>query len=86
MFTCILNSILKRTKLMATITEILVGLEGVNSGIAAIDAKLDEVKVFIDSLKGSVVTQEQLDQIAALVDSAKQATDKVLSETDALDG
>ena len=70
---------------MASITEIIVGLENVNAGISALDAKLDEVKAFIDSLKGSVVTQEQLDQVAALVESAKQATAKVLSETDALD-
>ena len=70
---------------MASITEIIVGLENVNAGIATLDAKLDEVKAFIDGLKGSTVTQEQLDQIAALVTSAQEATAKVLSETDALD-
>lgn len=84
---------------MATAQEILDGVtEIVASGrtsaaaLASLDLKLDEVRAKIDSLpSGSVVTQEQLDSIAASLQSAKDVATEirnssaaVLSEAEAL--
>lgn len=69
---------------MASVEEVTEGLADANAALEQIDQKLDEVKAFIATLKGPV-SQEQLDQIAALVSSVKEKSQAVLSETDALD-
>lgn len=61
--------------------------------LASVDAKLDEIRAFIQSLQvGSPVTQEQLDALFVAVDAAKgiaisnrATSEAVLAETDALD-
>lgn len=71
---------------MATLEEVTTEVANLTSTIASIDSKLDEVRAFILSLSaGTVVTQEQLDALAASITAAKNAAGAVLTEADALD-
>lgn len=70
---------------MATLEEVRAEVTELTTTVEAIDAKLDEVKTFIEGIKAGVVTQEQLDSLAALVGAAKAKAAAVLVETDALD-
>lgn len=71
---------------MATIEEVKSAVTELTSTLEAVDLKLDEVKAFILALQaGSVVSQEQLDELAGLVLSAKEKASAALAETDALD-
>lgn len=76
--------VFKETKLMATFKEVLETAQALAQGVAAINAKLDEVKAFIESLSAPV-NQEQLDELAALLGATKTETEAVLAEADALD-
>lgn len=72
---------------MATIEEVNAKVLELNSVVAAIDLKLDDVRAFVAQLQaGSVVTQEQLDQLAAALDGVKASADSVLAEADSTDG
>ena len=72
---------------MATIEEVTASVTELTSTLEAVDVKLDEIKAFILSLSSpaGVVTQAQLDELAALVDAAKGKSSAVLAEADALD-
>lgn len=72
---------------MATLEEVQAEVSNLTQTISAIDTKLDEVRNFILSLQaGTVVTQEQLDALAASITAAKDAAGAVLGEADTLDG
>lgn len=79
-----INFLFEGTKLMATFEEVKAGVESAVSSLAALDLKLDEVKAKIDSLSAGVVSQEQLDELAALVNSAKDSSAAVFAEASAL--
>lgn len=75
-----------------TVTDLTAGLTATNAALDAIDAKLDEVRTFIATLSAGAVTQAQLDSLATMLTSAKDATttaqahaEAVLVEADALD-
>lgn len=71
---------------MATFEEVTNEVATLTSTLGTIDTKLDEIRAFIISLQaGSVVTQEQLDTLAAAITAAKNSAAAVLTETDALD-
>lgn len=70
---------------MATMQEIVDGVANIQTVIQNIDLKLDEVKARIDKLvAGSVVTQQQIDELAATVNAAKTAASAVLTEATGL--
>lgn len=69
---------------MVAIEEVTAKVAELSLVVDGIDVKLDEVKAYIDSLKGSVVTQEQLDELAALVDGVSEQAKSVKSEAEAL--
>lgn len=72
-------------KLMASIQEVIDGVANIQNVIQAIDLKLDEVKARIDNLSaGSVVTQQQLDELAATIAAAKESAASVLTEASGL--
>lgn len=84
--TKLINWILKESKLMATIEEVQNNVIALSDALTSVDLKLDEVRAFIASLQaGQPVTQEQLDNLAAAIASAKSTAQAVLSEADALD-
>lgn len=86
MITCLINWLIKRTDFMSTLTEVQAEVTALTDTIVAIDTKLDEIRAFILSLSGGgVVTQEQLDALAASITSAKESAAAVLTETDSLD-
>lgn len=86
MITCLINWIYKGTKLMSTLEEVQGEVTALTNTIVAIDTKLDEIRAFILSLSGGgVVTQEQLDALAASITSAKESAAAVLTEADQLD-
>lgn len=70
---------------MATIEDLQTSIAGLTTTVEAIDSKLDEVAAYVATLKAGVVSQEQLDALVALVDSAKEKASAVLAEADALD-
>lgn len=71
---------------MATLEEVTNEVATLTNTIVAIDTKLDEIRAFILSLSGGgVVTQEQLDALAASITSAKESAAAVLTEADQLD-
>lgn len=101
LLTGLIDYILKDTQIMSTIEEVnatvaeLAETQVVTQGLlATLDAKLDEIRAFIDGLQvGHPVTQEQLDALCVAIDAAKAvavqnkvATEAALAETDALDG
>lgn len=73
--------------------DIAAALALTNTTLDELDTKLDEVLVFIQGLQGTQpVTQAQLDALAAMLTSAKDAANTghtkaqaVLTEADALD-
>ena len=97
--TSLIDYILKDSNLMATITEVNATVAEIaevqnQTGLvlASLDAKLDEVRAFIQSLQvGSPVTQEQLVGTGLLycaegvAVASKATSEAVLAETDALD-
>ena len=99
MLTCLINHILRRTKIMATIEEIsakasdLAGIaQALMDTLSAQNAKLDEIKDFISRIQGGNVSQEQLNDLVAKLDSAKEllvqdrdSAAAILAKTDSLD-
>lgn len=67
---------------MATLTEIVDGLNTVLESMQAVDLKLDDIRALIASLKADTITQEQIDALALKVEAIKIATVKVLTEAD----
>lgn len=80
----IIDFIFKESKIMVAIEEVTAKVSELSLVVDGIDVKLDEVKAYIDSLKGSVVTQEQLDELAALVDGVSEQAKSVKSEAEGL--
>lgn len=100
LWTKLINFLLKDSNIMSTIqeveqlvTDMSAGLTAANTTLDSLDLKLDEILAFIQGLgAGSVVTQQQLDNLFASVNSAKVMVDGVqakttaaLAEADALD-
>lgn len=79
--------------LNTSVAEIAAAQTETAATLATLDAKLDEIRAFIQALQvGSPVTQQQLDDLFAAIEAAKVTTlankDAVaaaLAETDALD-
>lgn len=69
---------------MATVDEVKTDVEAIVSTLQAVDSKLDDIAVFIAGLTPAA-TQAQIDELAALVSSAKDLAAANLAETDALD-
>ena len=71
----------------ATFEEIQATALQLQQTVAAQNAKLDEIRAFIETLRqpGVQVTQEQIDQLAALLVSTASEAAANLAETDALD-
>lgn len=74
-----------------SVNDLTVALNASNTTLDLIDTKLDEIRDFIAGLTPAA-SQEQLDALAALVNSAKDAAvagqakaEAALAETDALD-
>lgn len=65
---------------MATLTEIVDGLNTVLETVQAVDLKLDDVRAFIAALQAGTISQEQIDALAAKVEDLKKATAAVLVE------
>lgn len=110
----IIDSLLEGTKIMSSVTDLqnaitdvaALGIE-ISGAVTAtativgtIDTKLDEIKVFIESIKnGQVVTPAELDEavgklnaikndagvLKAAAEALKAAAEGVYAETDALD-
>lgn len=80
----LINYLLKGSNLMASIDEVIASVSELNGTLQSIDAKLDEVRTLIAALKEGSVTQEQLDQLSSLVESAKSEASQVFSESDEL--
>lgn len=70
---------------MASLSDVTASITSVVSSLSALDLKLDEVKAKIDALSvGTVVSQAQLDELAALLDGAKTQASAVSDEASAL--
>ena len=67
-------------ELMATLTEIVDGLNTVLETVQAVDLKLDDIRALIAQLQAGTVSQEQIDALALKVNEIKAATAKVLTE------
>lgn len=66
---------------MATLTEIVDGLNTVLESVQALDLKLDDIRAFIAQLQaGTIISQEQLDALALKVDQIKAAAAAVVTE------
>lgn len=65
---------------MATLTEIVDGLNTVLENVQAVDLKLDDIRALIAQLQAGTVSQEQIDALALKVNEIKAATAKVLTE------
>lgn len=81
----IVNAILKETRLMATLDEVVSVVSSLKDSVVAIDARLDEVQVKIQELKdqvgaGGPVTQEQLDSLHGMLSELKTHTEAVQQE------
>lgn len=70
---------------MSTIEEVKTLALDVVAALEATDAKLDEIKTFIETLKAGSVTQEQIDALGVILTSAKDKAAAGLAEADALD-
>lgn len=75
--------------IMATLAEVEADLATVNETVSTVDTKLDTVATLIQSLKdqianGTVVTQEDLDRVAAVVTEIKTHIGAVDTEVDGL--
>ena len=71
---------LLKDKLMATLVEIVDGLNTVLDTVQAVDLKLDYIRALIAQLQAGTVSQEQIDALALKVNEIKVATAKVLTE------
>ena len=65
---------------MATLTEIVDGVNTVIESIQAVDLKLDDIRALIATLRAGAVTQEEIDALAAKINELKVATAKVVAE------
>lgn len=83
--TRLIDYLFQRSIILSTLEELTADITALTNTIGAIDLKLDEVRAFIATLQPGVVTQEQLDQLAAMVGTAKTSAEAVLAEADALD-
>lgn len=82
----LVNFFLKGTKLMTALEETQQGLTELSNTIAAVDAKLDEVRTFIEGLlAGQGATPEQLQALLDMVNATKIHAAAVLAEADELD-
>ena len=71
----------------ATFEEIQATALQLQQTVSEQNTKLDEIRAFIETLRrpGVTVTQEQIDQLAALLGSTASEAAANLAETDALD-
>lgn len=74
---------------MATLDQVEADLATVQETVSTVDSKLDTVAILIQSLKdqianGTVVTQEDLDRVAAVVTEIKTHLGAVDTEVDGL--
>ena len=65
---------------MATIQAVFDNVTALNVNLSDIKTKLDGIKDFVASLQASAVSQEQIDQLAGLVDSANQTATGIITE------
>ena len=88
----IVNYILKGTKLMEKVQDVLdraadikTLVESYAASISSINLKLDEVKAKFDALvAGAVVSQPQLDEIGAILSDVKGIAESAKSESEAV--
>ena len=80
----IINFILKRTIIMATIEEVSAEVSELKSNLEGIDTTLDAVAEKISALVAGQVDQGQIDALAQLVSSAKSLSSAVKDEASAL--
>lgn len=67
-------------EIMATLTEIVDGLNTVLGSVQAIDLKLDDIRALIATLRAGAVTQEEIDALKVKVDEIKAAAALVVQE------
>lgn len=65
---------------MATLVEIVDGVNTVIESIQAVDLKLDDIRALIAQLRAGTVSQEEIDALAAKVNELKAATAKIVTE------
>lgn len=70
---------------MVTLTEVQAQVADLGLTLGQIDSKLNEVAAFIATLKAGVVTQAELDDLSAQIESLKGLASANLAEADALD-
>lgn len=70
---------------MSTIEDVVADVTELSNTLTQVDLKLDEIAAFIATLQAGVVTQEQLDNLKSLTQSAKDSAAAVLTEADQLD-
>lgn len=70
---------------MATVEGLLESANAIIQGVSALNAKLDEVATYIESLKGGA-SAEQVEELSGLLSTAKEELAAVLTEADGLDG
>jgi len=80
----IINFILKESLIMSTIEEVSNEVKEVKSNLESIDATLDVVAAKISELVAGQVNQEQINELAALVGSAKSLSGSVKTEAENL--
>lgn len=80
----VFNNFIGKTKLMATLTEISGMIDEVVVLVTTIDTELDAVATLIATLKAGQVSQEQIDALAAKVETLKVKSSAVVAETEAL--
>lgn len=78
------NTFIRKTIVMATLTEISTMIDDVASAVATVDSELDAVATLIAALKAGQVTQAEIDALASKVETLKIATSSVVAETSAL--
>ena len=78
------NTFIRKTCVMATLSEISGMIDEVISAGTTIDTELDAVATLIATLKAGQVSQEQIDALAAKVETLKVKSSAVVAETEAL--
>jgi hypothetical protein len=76
----IVNFILDRSNLMATLAQIVDDVNAIKEGVAAVDLKLDDIRALVAALKAGTITQEELDALAAKIAEVKAATVAIVAE------
>lgn len=78
------NNFIRRTCLMATLTEISAMVDEVLASVTTIDTELDAVATMIAGLKAGQVSQADIDALASKVETLKVRSSAVVAETEAL--